>query len=92
MPGAATLFDPTSHPGLIMSGASKVLINFWPASRVTDKHMCLLPPTAGPHPPSTITKGSTTVKIEGQAAARVGDKTGCNAVIVSGSTNVFIGG
>ena len=92
MPGAATLFEPTSHPGIIMSGATKTLINFLPAARVTDKHTCLLPPTAGPHPPSTIVQGSSTVLIENQPAARQGDKAGCGAVISSGSTDVLIGG
>lgn len=92
MPGAATMFDATSHPGIIMGGASKVFINFLPAARVTDKHICLLPPTAGPHPPSTILQGSTSVFIEGQPAARIGDKTGCGAVITTGSLDVLIGG
>ena len=91
MPGAATQFDITSHPGVIMSGASQVLINFVPAARVTDKHVCLRPPTAGPHPPSTIVQGSASVFIEGQPAARKGDKTGCTAEILSGSPDVFIG-
>jgi len=86
------MFDLTSHPGLIMGGASRVIINFLPAARVTDKHTCLLPPTAGPHPPSTISKGSATVLIEGQPAARLGDQAGCGAVITTGSPDVIIGG
>jgi uncharacterized Zn-binding protein involved in type VI secretion len=92
MPGAATLFDATSHQGIIMGGSPKVLINFLPAARVTDKHICLLPPTAGPHPPSTILQGSTSVLIGGQPAARIGDKVGCDAVITTGSLDVLIGG
>ena len=91
MPGAATVFDTTSHPGLITSGASQVLINSFPAARVTDKHSCLMPPTAGPHPTSTIVKGSGTVQIQGQAAARIGDSVGCGATIVTGSLDVIIG-
>ena len=92
MPAAATLFDATSHPGMVTGGASKVLINFLPAARVGDAHSCLLPPTAGPHPPSTIAKGSTTVLIEGKPAARMGDAAGCGATIVTGSPDVMIGG
>jgi uncharacterized Zn-binding protein involved in type VI secretion len=92
MPGAARFLDSTSHPGMILGGASNVFINLLPAARVTDKHACMLPPSAGPHPPSTIVEGSKTVFIEGQPAARMRDKTGCGAVIVSGSIDVFIGG
>ncbi len=92
MPEAATQFDATSHPGMIMSGATKVFINLLPAARVGDRHTCLKPPTAGPHPPSTIAQGSATVFIEGQAAARVGDQSGCGASITTGSTDVIIGG
>lgn len=92
MAGAATVFEPTSHPGIITSGAKQVYINFLPAARVTDRHTCLLPPNAGPHPTSTIVQGSSSVFIEGQSAARQGDKAGCGAAIVSGSTDVFIGG
>ena len=58
------------------AGVANVLINGWPAARVTDKHVCLMPPSAGPHPPSTIVKGSTTVLIDGQPAARIGDSAG----------------
>ena len=43
-----------------------------------------MPPPAGPHPPNTIVKGSTTVLIGGQPAARIGDSTGCGATIVGG--------
>jgi uncharacterized Zn-binding protein involved in type VI secretion len=37
-------------------------------------------------------QGSTTVFIEKQPAARMGDKAGCGAAIVTGSPDVFIGG
>lgn len=43
-----------------------------------------------PYPP--IATGSATVFINGHPAARVNDKTGCSAVITSGSNNVYIGG
>ena len=93
MPGAARMFEPTNHPGIILGpGAKNVLINCLPAVRATDKHACLLPPTAGPHPPSTIVAGSTTVFIEGQPAARKGDAVGCGATILTGSLDVLIGG
>lgn len=92
MPFAAVLLSQTNHPGLLVSGSPKVLINNLAAARVTDQHVCLLPPTAGPHPSNKIVKGSATVTIAGQAAARIGDLTGCGAVITTGSSNVQIGG
>jgi uncharacterized Zn-binding protein involved in type VI secretion len=91
MPAAARLLDPTSHPGLVAQGSPDVLIEGKPAARVTDKHVCLLPPTAGPHPPSPIAKGSGTVFINGLAAARQSDTAGCGAQIVMGALTVLIG-
>jgi len=92
MPAAARQLDPTSHPGLVMQGSPTVLIENLPAARATDKHVCLLPPTAGPHPPSTIAKGSGTVLINNLPAARQGDMAGCGAQIVKGALTVQIGG
>ncbi len=42
--------------------------------------------------PPRIAQGSDSVMINGQPAARKGDKMECSAVIKSGSENVFIGG
>lgn len=92
MAKAAWFLSMTDHPGVVITGFTSVLINGWPAARVTDKHVCVMPPTAGPHPPSTIIKGSTSVFIGRQPAARVGDLTGCGASITTGSPNVSIGG
>lgn len=93
MPPAARQFELTSHPGIISGpGAPTVLINGLPAARITDDHICLLPPLAGPHPPNKIVSGSGTVLIAGQPAARTNDWTGCGAQIITGSLNVLIGG
>lgn len=92
MPAAARLLDPTSHPGLLVQGSSDVLIESMPAARVTDKHVCLLPPLAGPHPPSPIAKGSATVLINNLPAARQLDTVGCGAQILKGALTVLIGG
>ena len=89
---AAMQFSLTTHPGLVTKGCPTVLINTLPAARLGDPHTCLLPPTAGPHPPNAIAKGSGTVLIGGQPAARIGDLTGCGATIATGSPNVTIGG
>lgn len=92
MPAAARMFDPTGHPGLVMQGSPNVLIENLPAARATDKHVCLLPPLAGPHPPSPIAKGSATVLINNLPAARQGDTAGCGAPILKGALKVLIGG
>jgi uncharacterized Zn-binding protein involved in type VI secretion len=92
MPAAARLFDPTGHPGLVMQGSPDVLIENLPAARVTDKHVCLLPPLAGPHPPTPIAKGSATVLINNLRAARQFDTAGCGAPIIKGALTVLIGG
>jgi uncharacterized Zn-binding protein involved in type VI secretion len=92
MPAAARMFDPTSHPGLVMQGSPDVLIEGLPAARANDKHVCLLPPLAGPHPPSPIAKGSATVLIDNLPAARQRDTAGCGAQILGGALTVLIGG
>lgn len=92
MPAAARLRDPTSHPGLVAQGSPTVLIEGMAAARVGDKHVCLLPPTAGPHPPSTMVKGSATVLINGMPAVRQSDSSGCGAQVLMGALTVLIGG
>jgi uncharacterized Zn-binding protein involved in type VI secretion len=93
MPPAARVTDPTGHPGMIAGpGVALVLIEGLPAAIVGDLHSCAMPPTAGPHPPTPFPKGSGTVLIGGSPALRIGDLSGCGAPIVSGATNVIIGG
>ena len=41
---------------------------------------------------STMTEGSGTVFVGGKKIARIGDNYGPDNIIISGSTNVFIGG
>ena len=94
MPFAARVGDPTNHPGAIASLPTppSVLIGGQPAAAQGFPHVCAMPTPAGPHPPSTIVKGSLTVLIGGMAAARVGDPCGCGAVILKGMPLVEIGG
>ena len=73
-------------------GVALVLLGGMPAAVVGDLHSCMMPPTAGPHPPSPFPSGSTTVLIGGRPALRVGDVSGCGAPIVSGAPTVIIGG
>lgn len=64
--------------------APTVLIGGLPAARVTDKCIC-----AGPL--DMIVKGSASVLIMGQPAARIGDMTTHGGVIITGQMNVLIG-
>ena len=92
MPPAARFGEPTNHPGTIAGpGVPSVVITGRPAAVVGDIHICAMPPTAGPHPPNPIVKGSQTVSIGGRPAARMGDLTSCGATIVSGASSVLIG-
>ncbi|MBM3757280.1 MAG: type VI secretion protein [Acidobacteria bacterium] len=81
------LTDPKPHVGgpILPPGCPTVLIGGLPAARVTDLATC-----AGP--PDMIVQGSTTVLIGGRPAARMGDPTVHGGVIVTGSSNVMIGG
>jgi uncharacterized Zn-binding protein involved in type VI secretion len=93
MPPAARVLAQTGHSGAVTGpGVPTVLIGGQPAAVFGDSHTCGLPPTAGPHPPSTIVKGSATVLIGGKGAARTGDTAGCGAPIVAGLLTVQIGG
>lgn len=93
MPAAARVGDPTNHPGAISGpGVTTVLIGNMPAAVQGTPHTCAMPPLAGPHPPSPITKGSATVFIGKMPAARMGDMTGCGAMITAGLPTVQIGG
>ena len=96
MPKAAKIMDmhacPKSEPGpvphvglMIVGGSSNVKINSLGAARKGDKALCV-------GPPDSISKGSTTVFINGKPAARMGDPTEHGGTITSGSANVNIGG
>ncbi|NWC93005.1 MULTISPECIES: PAAR domain-containing protein [unclassified Pseudomonas] len=75
--------------GQIKTGSGNVFTNGKAAARahvdtaVCDQH--------GPAP-QIVAQGSDSVYINGQPAARVGDRTVCDGKISSGSANVFIGG
>ncbi len=96
MPPAARLGDmhtcpmvdpgPKPHVGgpILPPCAPQVLIGSMPAARVTDKAVCV-------GPPDTIIKGSPTVKIGSQMAARIGDMTQHGGIIVQGLPSVMIG-
>ena len=99
MPAAARVSDmhqcpmqtpgvpPIPHVGgpILPSGPPTVLIANVPAATVGCSCVCV-------GPPDSIVKGSTTVTINGQPAARMGDSTAHGGSIVAGCPTVQIGG
>ncbi|WP_187345135.1 PAAR domain-containing protein [Cystobacter ferrugineus] len=87
-----------SVTGQLVTGSPDVLINGLPAARCHqgggDSGQCSgMPPLAWPpHGTEWIAQGSSSVIINDQPAARVGDKLQCGATISAGSSNVIIGG
>lgn len=93
MAQAARVGDPAGHPGTVSGpGVTSVLIGGKPAAVQGTNHTCAMPPEVGPHSPSPISRGSSTVFIGGNQAARVGDTAGCGSPIVAGEPTVLIGG
>ena len=99
MPPAARLTDfhqcpmeepavmPIPHVGGPVSGpcSPNVCIARLPAARLGDELICV-------GPPDTIVQGSSTVRINGVPAARMGDQTAHGGEIMLGALNVQIGG
>ena len=73
-------------------GSPNVFVNGIPWSRQGDVNTShLLPGAICPSHTAPITSGSSTVKVNGRGAGRVGDAiSGCTSV-AAGSTNVFAG-
>ena len=84
--GSHIVWPPTS----IDSAAGTVFVNGLPAANKGSTYAthCLGPSC---HAPVQDTC-SGTVFIEGNGAARIGDKTDCGQTVASGSGNVFTGG
>ncbi len=59
-----------------------------PVSRLTDLHACPLPG----HGLTPLVSGSPTVYANGLPVARIGDRAGCGAVIVSGFVHILVDG
>ena len=74
-------------------GSPNVYVNGIPWSRQGDNNTShLLPGAPCPSHTAAITSGSSTVKVNGKGAGRIGDAlSGCTAV-AQGSPNVFAGG
>lgn len=91
MPPAARVGDPTAHGGAVVGpGVPTVLIGGMPAGVLGDLHACPIPPPG--HVPSTpFVAGSASVFVAGRPALRVGDASGCGAVVPVGLPTVVIG-
>ncbi|AWT37781.1 type VI secretion protein [Deinococcus arenae] len=66
-----------------------------PAARTGDHHTCPMYDGKSPHVGGPVSAGSSTVRIGGQPAARVGDRCVCSGppdTIVRGSATVRING
>lgn len=79
--------SPIPHVGgpVLGPGVPTVLIGKLPAAVLGDMCMCV-------GPPDTIVKASSTVKIGGKPAARMGDSTAHGGKIALGCFTVMIGG
>ena len=82
----ARLGDRSDHGGMIVSGASRTLVNGRPVARMGDKHDC---PITG-HGTTNIVSGSLDTQAEGRPNARVGDAVDCGARIITGSPNTYV--
>lgn len=70
--------------------SANVKINNKGALRVSDQFIPHCCPKSGCHPPVQST-GSSKVIVNGRMLARLGDKTACGAVVMTGSSNVIAG-
>lgn len=78
----ARIGDTSDHGGVIISSASKTIVEGKLVARVTDRHSCPIPG----HGVTQITTGSPQFVAEGQKVARTGSLTGCGAKIIGGAT------
>lgn len=77
-------------PRPCVTGSSNVIINSRQAMRVGDLfkvHCCGKKCHEG-----NLAEGSSTVFINGQQAGRIGDPVSCGDSVMTGSSDVFIGG
>jgi uncharacterized Zn-binding protein involved in type VI secretion len=90
-PPAARTGDATTHGGVVGPvGVLAVTIGGSPAAVAGDMHFCPIPP---PHPTALpFAVGSSSVRIGGRGALRVGDRSGCGAAISAGCPRVTVGG
>lgn len=75
------LGDSTSHGGQVVGASSTTETHSTRIARVGDKVTC---PKKGHGGTTVIVTGDATMLIDGQPAARHGDKCACGAILISG--------
>jgi uncharacterized Zn-binding protein involved in type VI secretion len=91
---AATITSMTAHGGVVMVGFPQVMINFMPASRIGDMHVCPMVTGVVPHVGGPFTLGSTTVLVGMMPQSRVTDMLVCVGppdTCVMGAETVLVG-
>src|SRR5581483_3454368 len=91
---AATITSMTAHGGNVVLGFPQVLINFMPASRITDMHVCPMVTGIVPHVGGPFVMGSPTVLTGFMPQSRVTDQLVCVGppdVCVMGAETVLVG-
>ncbi len=91
---AATITSETAHGGVVMVGFPQVMINFMPASRIGDMHVCPMVTGIVPHVGGPFILGSMTVLVGMMPQSRVTDQLTCVGppdVCVMGAETVLVG-
>ena len=91
---AATITSLTAHGGTVILGFPQVMINFMPASRITDMHVCPMVTGIVPHVGGPFILGAMTVLTGMMPQSRVTDQLVCVGppdVCVMGAETVLVG-
>jgi uncharacterized Zn-binding protein involved in type VI secretion len=91
---ACTITSQTAHGGVVIVGFPTVLINFMPASRIGDMHVCPMVTGIVPHVGGPFVLGSPTVLVGFMPQSRVTDQLVCVGppdVAVMGAETVLVG-
>ncbi len=91
---AARLTDQTAHGGIVMVGCPTVMMDFLPASRIGDMHVCPMVTVLVPHVGGPFVLGSFTVLVGGVPQSRVTDMLICVGppdMLAMGSPTVMVG-
>src|SRR5579863_8700019 len=91
---AATITSMTAHGGNVILGFPQVMINFMPASRITDMHVCPMVTGIVPHVGGPFVLGSMTVLTGMMPQSRVTDQLVCVGppdICVMGAETVLVG-
>lgn len=80
--------DPTTHGGVVISGAANAKIAGKPIARLGDLVDCpQLWPDRSPHGVNPIVEGDPSCLVEGQPAALEGHTTACGCALIGTTTS-----